>query len=48
MLKQGGSCALFTNKASLKPQCKYVLEHSIRTHMGADDAAYKWVAGLDQ
>ncbi|MEW5300762.1 MAG: hypothetical protein WDW36_003669 [Sanguina aurantia] len=41
IFRMGGSCALFTNKPSLKPSCKYVLEHCVRTHMGADDAAYK-------
>ncbi len=36
----GGAAIALTNKASLKPRCKYELVANTRVHTGADDAAY--------
>lgn len=40
IFRLGGAACLLTNAASEKRRAKYVLKHCLRTHTGADDAAF--------
>lgn len=40
LFRMGASAALLTNDYRDKPRARYILKHTVRTHMGADDLAY--------
>lgn len=41
--RYGGVAFLMSNCMADKRKAKYQLSHIVRTHLGADDAAYRWV-----
>jgi hypothetical protein len=45
LFRIGGAAIVLTNKASLRSQCKYELQHVVRIHMGKDDKAYQYALG---
>lgn len=40
LFRMGASAALLSNKPADRSKAKYVLKHTVRTHVGADDLAY--------
>ncbi|KAI0566717.1 3-ketoacyl-CoA synthase [Gracilaria domingensis] len=40
LFRMGGAAVLLTNKKSEKSRARYMLKHTVRTHVGADDLAY--------
>lgn len=46
LFRLGGAAILLTNKLSDQKRVKYELEHVVRVHLGADDAAYRCGAPL--
>ena len=40
LFRMGGSAVLLTNDPSQRSKARYVLKHTVRTHVGADDLAY--------
>ncbi|KAL4855401.1 3-ketoacyl-CoA synthase 1 [Chlorella vulgaris] len=43
IFRMGSAAVLLTSKASERHRSKYELQHVVRVHLGADDAAYKCV-----
>lgn len=43
IFRLGGAAVLLTSCAAEKARCKYRLEHLVRVHLGADDAAYRCI-----
>lgn len=43
LFRMGGAAMYLTNRASEKKKSKYLLQHVIRVHQGADDKAYRCV-----
>lgn len=43
IFRMGGAAVLLSNRRSSRGSSKYELVHSVRTHMGADDAAFRGV-----
>ena len=44
LFRLGGAAVLLSNKSSDRRRAKYKLVHVVRTHMGADDTAYRCVS----
>ena len=44
LFRTGGAATLLTNKACIKNRSKYVLEHIVKVHQGADATSYRLVA----
>lgn len=43
LFRVGAAAVLMSNRPQDRKRAKYMLEHTVRTHMGADDASYKCV-----
>jgi 3-ketoacyl-CoA synthase len=43
LFRVGGAAVLLSNRASDKRRAKYELVHTVRTHHGADDRAFRCV-----
>lgn len=47
LFRLGGVAAVLSNHPADRKIAKYRLDHLVRTHLGADDAAYKCAPTLD-
>lgn len=46
LFRMGGAGVLLTNRLTDRWRAKYSLEHIVRVHLGRDDSAYRWAAGI--